>query len=66
MKSLEEESTEVPCVYTITGREKMIIKMKEMLHVKVGADALAHPTHNNFLTSTGFFKSHNNHKRFQP
>ena len=38
MKLLEEESTvkdlEVPCVYTITGREKMIMKMKEMLHVK--------------------------------
>ena len=26
----------VPCAYTITGPEKMIVKMKEMLRVKSG------------------------------
>ena len=34
---------EVPCVYTVTGREKMTTKMKEMLRVKSGPSSTPHP-----------------------
>ena len=33
---------EVPCVYTITGREKMIVKMKEMVRAKSGRSSTPH------------------------
>jgi hypothetical protein len=33
---------EVPCVYTITGREKMIMKMKGMLRAKSGRTSKPH------------------------
>ena len=33
---------EVPCVYTITGRDKMIVKMKEMVSAKSGHSSTPH------------------------